>query len=302
MSDHDSSSLLNRRSLLVSGLAGIGAAAVPMRSASAATNAAATSRPLTAQTTEGPYYFDPKLVRADITEGLSGVPLDIAFTVLDLSGRPFANARVDVWHCDAQGLYSGYSRQGEDGSTDLTGKTFLRGTQHANASGEVTFRSVYPGWYRGRTTHIHFKVINGTKTNLTSQFFLPDTLSEFLYTQLPAYRRAQLRDTLNSTDGIAIQAGDTVEGSVREAQGRYIAALTLRVDPSVNPSIDRPPVPGAGPGPGGAGGRPPGPPPGDRANGMPPPGAPGMRGGPPRSAPLEGDARIQALVPKGVTR
>lgn len=287
MSDHDS--LLNRRNLLVSGLAGIGAAAVPVRSVAAAT--AVTSQPLTAKTTEGPYYFDPKLVRADITEGLSGVPLDIAFTVFDLAGRPFANARVDVWHCDAQGLYSGYPRQGENGATDLTGKTFLRGTQLANAKGEVTFRSVYPGWYRGRTTHIHFKVINGAKTNLTSQFFLPDALSEFLYTQLPAYRRAQLRDTLNSTDGIAIEAGETVEGTVREAHGRYIAALTLRVDPNANPAIDRPPVPGAG-------GRPPGPPPGDRPNGMPPPGAPGMRGGPPRSAPLEGDARIKALVPK----
>ncbi|MBL8266572.1 intradiol ring-cleavage dioxygenase [Steroidobacter sp.] len=298
MSDHDSSPLLKRRSLLVSGLAGIGVAAVPVRSASAAAATATSNQPLTSQTTEGPYYFDPKLVRADITEGLSGVPLDIAFTVLDLAGRPVANARVDVWHCDAQGLYSGYSRQGEDGGTDLTGKTFLRGTQLANASGLVTFRSIYPGWYRGRTTHIHFKVISGTKTNLTSQFFLPDALSEFLYTQLPAYRRAQLRDTLNSNDGIAIEAGDTVEGTVREAQGRYIAALTLRVDPTANPSIDRPPVPGAGPGPGGAGGRPPGPPPGDRPNGMPPPGGPGMRGGPPRSAPLEGEARIQALVPK----
>ncbi len=246
----------------------------------------------TASTTEGPYYFDPKLVRADITEGLAGVPLDILFTVRDLGGKPLPTARVDVWHCDAQGLYSGYAQQGDDRSLNMQGKTFLRGTLYTDDNGQVRFYSIYPGWYHGRTTHIHFKVITGERTNLTSQFFLPDSLSEFLYTNLSDYKRAQLRDTLNSIDGIALAAGETVAGTVREFGDRYVAALVLHVDPEANPEIDRPPVPG-------------GMRPGGRGNGEGPPpdrpdfNGPNRLGGPGgRSRRLEGDARLKALIPQ----
>lgn len=141
----------------------------------------------------------------------------------------------------------------------------------------MVFDTIYPGWYPGRTTHIHLKVLNGSRAVLTSQFFLPDALSEYLYTQLPDYRRASVRDTLNSTDGIAIEAGNTVVGTVREGEGRYVAALTLVADPAANPVVDRPPVPGDGP--------PPGPPPG------------GRRGGPPRAQALLGQARADAMLP-----
>ncbi|WP_455288254.1 hypothetical protein [Cupriavidus necator] len=139
----------------------------------------------------------------------------------------------------------------------------------------------HPGWYEGRithirTTHIHMKAIQGTRAVLTSQFFLPDALSEYLYTQLPAYRRRRTRDTLNSTDGIALKAGDTVVGAVRQLADRYVADLILVVDQAASPVIDRPPVPGEGPPPGGRGPRP-----GD--------GAPG--------ATLRGAARVAAIVP-----
>ena len=252
---------MKRRTFLTSALFGGGAAALsPAAPARAATPPGA----LTAQTTEGPYYLALDLIRADITEGLPGIPLDVVFTVVDAEGRSCVGARVDIWHCNAQGAYSGF----EPG---MKGKTFLRGTQTVGADGTVTFHSLYPGWYRGRTTHIHFKVRRGGLTNVTSQFFLPDTLSEFLYTQVGAYRRAELRDTLNSGDGIAIEAGPTVEGNVRESGGRYVASLTVRVDPAANPPIDRPPAPGEGHGP--------------------PP------GGPPSMEPLKGDQRVAALLP-----
>ncbi|MGJ7583449.1 intradiol ring-cleavage dioxygenase, partial [Variovorax sp. RHLX14] len=110
----------------------------------------------------------------------------------------------------------------------------------------------------------------------------PDALSEFLYTQMPLYQRARLRDTLNSVDGIALKAGATVLGAVREERQRYVATLALVVDPAANPVTDRPPRPGVGfGGPGGPG--------------CPPPGGGGMR--PMRPRALEGTARARALVP-----
>ncbi|MGJ7533033.1 MULTISPECIES: intradiol ring-cleavage dioxygenase [unclassified Variovorax] len=271
--------LPGRRGLLAAlGAAGLSASAGPAL-------AAPRRLPLTAQATEGPYYLDLALERRDITEGLDGVPLDVRFTVCDAAGRPLPKLRVDLWHCDALGRYSGFGEQGDDRAQSFEGKTFLRGSQHTDGEGAVSFGTVYPGWYAGRTTHIHFKVIKGAHAVLTSQFFLPDALSEFLYTQMPLYQRARLRDTLNSVDGIALKAGATVLGAVREERQRYVATLALVVDPAATPVVDRPPQPGAGFG--GAGGPPPG--------GMPPPGGGGMR--PMRPRALEGTARARALVP-----
>lgn len=237
---------------------------------------------LTAQTTEGPYYFDPGLVRADITEGMAGVPLSVRFAVVDETGAPFGGARVDIWHCNAEGVYSGYAGQGENRRTDMRNRTFLRGTQTTGADGVATFSTIYPGWYPGRTTHIHFKVFNGARTVLTCQFFLPDALSEFLYTQVPAYRRRTPRDTLNSNDGIRRGAGETALGDVKETDGRYMATLNVAVDRAGNPPEERWP-------PRGDRGGPPGPPP-EGPMGSPP-GPPGGAG------PLTGAARVNALVP-----
>jgi protocatechuate 3,4-dioxygenase beta subunit len=74
----------------------------------------ATLLPLTAQTTEGPFYFDAGKVRQDITEGQPGVPVEVRFTVVDMHGRPLAGRRVDLWHCNASGVYSGYAGQVDD--------------------------------------------------------------------------------------------------------------------------------------------------------------------------------------------
>lgn len=252
--------------------------------------------PLTASTTEGPYYFDAGRVRSDITEGLPGVPLELRFAVLDEAARPLPALRVDVWHCDAQGRYSGYRGQGDDRRRSTEGETFLRGSQPTDREGLAMFRTIYPGWYAGRTTHVHLKVLDGARAVLTSQCFLPDALSEFLYTQLPPYRRARLRDTLNRGDGIAVEAGGSVVGAVREEHDRYVATLRLVVDPSAAPALDRPTGP-----------------PDDRRRGPagsrrpdePPSWTGGHGDAPPRGArePLpEGEARAAALVPGPMTR
>lgn len=210
---------LDRRGLLgalgAAGAAGVASAKALGTASGPAGAAVARTLPLTAQTTEGPCYLDVAQVRRDITEGLEGVPLDVCFTVCDTAGKPLPGLRVDLWHCDMQGRYSGFGEQGDDRAVAFQGWTFLRGSQFTGRDGAAAFATVYPGWYAGRTTHIHMKVLRGKRAVLTSQFFLPDALSEFLYTQVPLYRRSRVRDTLNSIDGIALKAGDTVLGAAR---------------------------------------------------------------------------------------
>ncbi|PWJ90700.1 dioxygenase-like protein [Mesorhizobium loti] len=128
---------------------------------------------ITPEVTEGPFYFDPKLERADVTEGKKGIALAVRLQVVDAGCRPLAGARVDIWHCDAQGAYSGYPGQGDGRDVDTSGQTFLRGWQKTDARGIVSFATIYPGWYRGRTTHIHFKVFPDDRSVMTGQLFFP---------------------------------------------------------------------------------------------------------------------------------
>ncbi|SFM72163.1 Dioxygenase [Methylobacterium pseudosasicola] len=101
---------------------------------------------LTPQSIEGPFYVDPKLVRIDITEGRDGIPLRLRLRVIHAGPcTPVADARIDIWHCDARGLYSGYPGQGDDRSIDTSGQTFLRGTQTTDSEGCATFDTIYPG-------------------------------------------------------------------------------------------------------------------------------------------------------------
>jgi protocatechuate 3,4-dioxygenase beta subunit len=176
------------------------------------------------EVTEGPYYFDPALRRADITEGRPGLPMTLKMQVVDQACAPIADARVDVWHCDADGNYSGYN--------GFEGETFMRGTQMSDADGMVTFATVYPGWYRGRTTHIHFKVFLNETTVLTGQIFFPDDVSEQVYATLEPYKAHANRDTFNDEDGIAQQAGAASVASVEQTAEAYTAALVVGVDPS----------------------------------------------------------------------
>lgn len=186
---------------------------------------------LTPETTEGPYYFDPALVRADITEGTqAGVATTVRLQVVDAACRPIEGARVDIWHCNALGHYSGYGNQ--TGGVDARGETFLRGTQVADARGMVEFETIYPGWYPGRTTHIHFKVFLDERSALTGQIFFPDALSDSIYRNAAPYaERGPERAVLNGNDGIARRAGPASVASVTEIEQRYLVAMIIGVDP-----------------------------------------------------------------------
>lgn len=193
---------------------------------------------LTPQSIEGPFYLDPKLVRADITDGRAGVPLRLRLRVVEAGPcTPIAGARVDVWHCDAKGLYSGYPGQGDARSLDTSGKTFLRGTQMTDAAGWVGFETIYPGWYVGRATHIHVRTILDARTVLIGQIYFPDALNEFLYTNVPAYagRKAD-RFIINANDGILHEEDPERRAfcAVKEERDRYVATLTLGVDRGAN--------------------------------------------------------------------
>lgn len=162
---------------------------------------------LTAALTEGPYFVDERLERSDIrsdpdTRELSeGVQLDLTFNVTRVESgacTPLTGAYVDVWHCDAAGVYSDVGGAGAR-------RRFLRGYQITDASGGARFTTIYPGWYTGRAVHIHFKLRlfagSAATYEFTSQFFFDEAVTDIVHALSP-YNSKGRRDRLNSTDGI----------------------------------------------------------------------------------------------------
>lgn len=134
--------------------------------------------------TAGPYPLDlsgnSTMFRQDITEGNAGIPLNLVLTVVDTNNGcvPVANARVDIWHCNKDGYYSGFVNNGYLGSQNNVGATFFRGIQLTDANGQVHFRTIYPGWYGGRVTHIHFQVFLSSVLSATSQMCFPEATTQ----------------------------------------------------------------------------------------------------------------------------
>jgi protocatechuate 3,4-dioxygenase beta subunit len=124
---------------------------------------------------QGPFYLNTGLFRNDITEGLPGIPMSMVLTVVNADCVPIPNAIVDVWHCDKDGIYSGFSSQG------TAGQTFLRGMQTTDANGQVQFTSIYPGWYPGRLTHLHVKIHFDNSTYVTTNLFYPAATNQVVY-------------------------------------------------------------------------------------------------------------------------
>ncbi len=166
--------------------------------------------------TEGPYFVDEKLNRSDIRSDPSdgsvkdGVPLKLTLRVSQVSSTsctPLKGAIVDIWHCDALGVYSDVN----DPSFSTVGKKFLRGYQVTNANGTVQFTTIYPGWYQGRTVHIHFKVrtdaTSGQRYEFTSQLYFDDSITDLVHAQSPYASKGQ-RTLKNAQDGIFKDGGD----------------------------------------------------------------------------------------------
>jgi protocatechuate 3,4-dioxygenase beta subunit len=195
---------------------------------------------LTPQAESGPYYIDPKLVRTDIRDGKAGVPLTLRLRVIEAGPcSALSGARVDIWHCDARGIYSAFPGQGDRHAIDTSSATFLRGTQTTDKAGWAEFTTIYPGWYPGRATHIHFKVFTDDKTVLVGQTFFPEALNEFIYGNVPDYTgRKRERAVLNVNDNVVVAADPNRLAfcAVKEERERYVASLTLGIDRNVDPS------------------------------------------------------------------
>jgi protocatechuate 3,4-dioxygenase beta subunit len=217
--------LLHRREMLIGalGLTLPACAKQPARpAASSATLIAGTTCPVTPEQTEGPFYFDPQMVRANITEGKQGAPLRLRLQIVDAAAcAPQQRVRVDIWHCDAAGVYSGYDRERS------AGQRWLRGTQFADARGVATFSTLYPGWYEGRAPHIHLKAWLADGRELTSQLYFPDELSDAIYRQglYAGHGGERMR---NGDDFIFREAGDVVPmAHVTRGAGGYDGALVI---------------------------------------------------------------------------
>jgi protocatechuate 3,4-dioxygenase beta subunit len=184
-------------------LAGLSACAATLALPDAFAQSAACT--LTADSGEGPFYFDPKLVRSDVTSGRVGAPLDIAIQITRARDcAPLAGARLDLWQADALGLYSGYRDQpavGGVATAPSAGATFLRGTQFADADGWVRFKTIHPSWYGGRTPHVHFKVLLDERETVASQIFFDDAINAEVFEHWDPYREhVAKRKVFNDND------------------------------------------------------------------------------------------------------
>lgn len=221
--------LINRRQAL----AGLGAAGL-FRPVAAVAQAAG-GCVLTPDSGEGPFYFDPKLMRSNIVDGHAGAPLALDVGVVSADGcNVLENARVDIWHADGVGLYSGYDAQPGVGgglATDARGESFLRGTQFTDPEGRVVFQTIYPSWYGGRTPHVHFKVFLSAQEVIAGQIFFPDDFNNEVFTTWEPYRQHfERRTVFNNNDMFVVD--NVLQGVVadieRGTEG-YRARATLAV-------------------------------------------------------------------------
>ena len=230
--------LLSRRRVLAALGAG-GAALLAGRAASPAAAAelkgdAPRMCVVTPEQTEGPYYVESRLNRSDIRsdplEGIrrEGVPLVLALRVLKVERggcEPLNGAMVDIWQCDARGVYSDVA----DPRFNTVGKRFLRGYQLTDPDGRVRFTTIYPGWYPGRAVHIHFKVrVKGEDKGygFTSQFYFDDALTDRVHARAPYAERGNQR-TRNSEDALYRRGGKQLTLAVTETSEGLAAAFDI---------------------------------------------------------------------------
>jgi protocatechuate 3,4-dioxygenase beta subunit len=214
---------LTRRDSLIR-LGGFAVTALGVRGLDApAAAATGVSCILTPEQTEGPYYIAGEKLRRNITDGHPGAPLVLRTFVVDATTcRPIRNAAVDIWHADAAGVYSGFG-------TGASNRTFMRGIQRSNAKGLAQFRTVYPGWYQGRTVHIHVKVhVSGSVVH-TGQLYFPDSMTDAVYRRAP-YSSRPSRDVRNGSDSIYLSGGKRSTLSVKKnSAGVYVATIMMGV-------------------------------------------------------------------------
>jgi protocatechuate 3,4-dioxygenase beta subunit len=226
---------VTRRDVLM--MLGASVVAGPSLAASSSSAAARPTCVVTPEQTEGPYFSDLRLLRSDIrsdpTDGSvkPGIPLLLTLRVLSLTGSrcgPLPGAIVDVWHCDAKGMYS----DARDSETDTRGRKFLRGYQVTDENGVVRFNTIYPGAYPGRAVHVHFKVRTKPKAaggnEFTSQLYFPEPVSERVYAN-PLYGRTGAAFQKNGSDGLFRRGGQALMLDLVSQQAGYAGRFDIGV-------------------------------------------------------------------------
>lgn len=219
---------LTRRQSLVR-LAGVAAAVAGVEglrdspSASAAIEQGVAQCILTPELTQGPFYVSGEAIRHDITAGKPGTPLLLSCRVVNASTcKPIGKAAVDIWHCDAGGVYSG-------AIANNAGTNFLRGVQRTNAKGIATFKTVYPGFYAGRAVHIHVKVhVRGNVVH-TGQLFFPAAVTDAVYAKAPYSVHGTSPDTPNAQDAIFRNGGRYGMLALKKTAAGYTGTITMGV-------------------------------------------------------------------------
>jgi protocatechuate 3,4-dioxygenase beta subunit len=186
------------------------------------------------QETVGPYPLFNDIASAaayqrdDITEGKPGVPLTLTLNIVNVNNgcAPILTAMVYVWHCDKDGYYSGYNQSG----ADMRGQTFCRGVLTTDTNGRVTFDTIYPGWYPGRATHIHFRVYLALDLQATSQLAFPNAMTSAVYATSLYAAKGQNPTTPTSdgifSDGVTYQMATVTPNATT---GGYDAQLTIGI-------------------------------------------------------------------------
>lgn len=160
---------------------------------------------LTCAQTLGPCFADVDKVRRDVTEGKVGLPMRLAFRLLEASTcEPVEKANVEIWEADVDGVYSADTPAAmcHTGHPDVAKETFLRGIQFTDANGRADFDTVYPGWYPGRTPHIHVKIGLDGQELLVTQVYFDDALSAYIYEGHPDYDHRPNGYATNADDGV----------------------------------------------------------------------------------------------------
>jgi len=171
------------------------------------------------ETTRGPFYLDPEYDRKDITEGEPGLAFKLRILVLGVDNcEPVPNAVVSLWHCDIRGAYSEFGMVGNN-PIDASNETWLRGYQMTDAQGRCEFDTIFPGWYAGRATHLHFDVHLGfvptlpinqqpnPSSTFISQMFVPNSVKTLVYTTIPEYLPKGDNPKGTDNDAIAQNSG-----------------------------------------------------------------------------------------------
>jgi len=216
------SSLVRLGGALVTAAGGGALLSPEAKSGNKAVESGAVQCVLTPELTEGPFYIAGEKVRRDIRDGHPGTVLTLRLRVLDASScKPIKGAAVDVWHADAAGNYSGFG-------SGASSRTFLRGIQKTNADGVAVFTTIYPGWYQGRTVHIHVKVHVGGRVVHTGQLFFSDTLTDAVYRAAP-YKDRPNRDVRNTQDSFFVNGGKRGLLAVTKNGAGYVGTIVMGV-------------------------------------------------------------------------